>query len=561
MPTSQIQDSGFESMNLLPSVARTIEGLGYMAPTPIQSLTIPSLLEGRDVLGQAQTGTGKTAAYALPLLSRIDLAGPGPQALVLAPTRELAIQVGKSFASYSKGMKGFRVLTIYGGQDYGIQNRGLEAGPHVVVGTPGRIMDHMRRGTLKLKTVSTLVLDEADEMLRMGFIDDVEWILERTPDERQVVLFSATMPTPIKRIAKKHLKDPAEMTIEERTTAATTIRQRYLEVGARDKTEALARILEVEPHEGVLVFARTKTGTVELADQLVRRGLDASALNGDMPQRQRELTVDRLKDGRLDILVATDVAARGLDVERISHVINYDAPTDVESYVHRIGRTGRAGKAGEAILFLTGGERRILKLIGRVTRQTLDRMPIPSVEKINENRVERFGDRITATLEGGDAGAFRGILDRYIEATGAAPLDVAAALAHLMQGGSPMFLDQEIEAPRPPGRERANSSRPRVAPKPGKAPRAPRRMDRYTLHVGRTHGVRPGNIAGAIANETGLDNSLIGRIEIFEGHSTVELPEGMPREVYLHLKKVRVCRRPLKISRLGAAPRKGHHRA
>jgi len=554
MSTPESSVSSFEEMDLIDPVRKALESLGYKTPTPIQALTIPTLLEGRDLLGQAQTGTGKTAAFALPILSRLDPQERDPQALVLAPTRELAIQVADAFGRYASKMKGFLVLPIYGGQDYGIQIRGLARGAQVVVGTPGRVMDHMRRGTLRLDAISTVVLDEADEMMRMGFIDDVEWILEQTPIDRQVILFSATMPRQIRRIAQKYLNDPCELTIESHeshTTAAETIRQRHVEVQGSQKVEALARILEAETHDGVIVFVKTRVGTVEVADQLVARGLNAAALSGDMAQKQREYTVGRLKNRRLDILVATDVAARGLDVERISHVINFDTPTDAESYVHRIGRTGRAGKTGEAILFLTRGERHILRLIGRATKQNIETMPIPSVKLINERRVQQFKEKITETLGSSDLTFFKKILQEYTETMEADPVDVAAALAHLMQGNTPLLLDKEITATKPSKRERErererSGKNPRS---PGKSARPPRGMERFTIQVGHVHGVKPGNIVGAIANEIGLDNSHIGRIDIFDGHSTVDLPEGMPKDVFRRLKKVWVCQQQLKISR------------
>jgi len=347
----------FRDLALSEPVLRALADVGYESPSPIQAATIPVLLSGADMLGQAQTGTGKTAAFALPALSRIDLSGHEPQVLVLVPTRELALQVSEAFQRYAAHIKGFHVLPIYGGQSYQPQLNALRRGVHVVVGTPGRVIDHMNRGTLKLTGLTMLVLDEADEMLRMGFVDAVESILEQTPPRRQVALFSATLPAPIRRIAQKHLRSPVEVTIKSKTTTATNIRHRFWLVSGMHKLDALTRILEAETFDGMLVFTRTKHSTVELAEKLEARGFAAAPLNGDIPQQQRERTVARLKAGQIDILVATDVAARGLDVERIGHVVNYDVPYDTESYVHRVGRTGRAGRKGEAILFIAPRER------------------------------------------------------------------------------------------------------------------------------------------------------------------------------------------------------------
>src|SRR6201993_165495 len=403
----------FSELKLARPVLQALAEVGYESPSPIQAATIPRLLEGRDVLGQAQTGTGKTAAFALPILSRIDLGRKSPQALVLAPTRELAIQVAEAFQRYAKYLPGFHVLPIYGGQSYTPQLSALKRGVHVVVGTPGRVMDHMERGTLKLDGILTLVLDEADEMLRMGFIDDVETILQKTPPERQVALFSATMPSQIRRIAQTHLKDPAEVTIRSKTSTATNIRQRYWLVSGTNKLDALTRILEAESFDGMIIFARTKAGTMELAERLEARGYAVSAMNGDMEQKARELTVARLQDARLDIVVATDVAARGLDVERISHVVNYDIPTDTESYVHRIGRTGRAGRNGDAILFIAPRERHLLRAIERATRQPITPMELPSVDAVNDQRIARFKQKIGEALAAPDIAQFRTLIEQY----------------------------------------------------------------------------------------------------------------------------------------------------
>ncbi|MGR8921966.1 MAG: DEAD/DEAH box helicase, partial [Gammaproteobacteria bacterium] len=430
----------FSDLNLAPEVLAALDAVGYEVPTAIQAETIPPLLGGRDLIGQAQTGTGKTAAFALPILSRIELDRRAPQALVLTPTRELAIQVAEAFQRYAANLPGFHVLPIYGGQEYGVQLRALRRGVHVVVGTPGRVMDHMRRGTLSLDGIDRLVLDEADEMLRMGFIDDIEWILEQSPPGRQTALFSATMPKPIRAIAERYLDDPETVSIRLETMTAGTIRQRYWKVAGPGKLEALTRILEAEDFSGVLIFVRTRTATVELAERLEARGFASGAINGDMPQAMRERTIGQLRDGRLDILVATDVAARGLDVERVSHVINFDIPYDPEAYVHRIGRTGRAGRAGDAILFVTARETRMLRVIEKVTGQAIERMELPSVERVNESRRSRFADAITATIGSQDLAPYRELLQRYQQEENVDPLTIAAALAALVQGEEPLFL-------------------------------------------------------------------------------------------------------------------------
>jgi len=428
----------FSDLGLPEPLLRSIQDIGYENPTPIQSQTIPPLVEGRDLLGHAPTGTGKTAAFALPILARMDLNARGVQALILAPTRELAIQVAEALSKYASHMKNLRVLPVYGGQDYTGQIRQLNRGVNVVVGTPGRIMDHMRRGTLKLDQLKTLVLDEADEMLRMGFIDDVEWILEQTPKERQMALFSATMPTVIRRIASKHLSDPVEITIEGRLTTASTIRQRFWMVSGLHKLDALTRILEAETFDAMLVFVRTRTATVEVAEKLSARGFAADAMNGDMPQKQREQMVEKLKRGRLDILVATDVVARGLDVERISHVINYDIPYDTEAYVHRIGRTGRAGRSGDAILFVTQRERRLLGSIEKATRQKIEPLQLPTIEMVNNKRVADFKQRINDTLATGELAYLQRLAEdfsRICLSTGTALLRDGFFYGLVMQAG------------------------------------------------------------------------------------------------------------------------------
>ena len=544
----------FADLELDPALLKALQDVGYETPSPIQARTIPHLLAGRDVLGQAQTGTGKTAAFALPLLSRLDLKQAVPQVLVLTPTRELAIQVAEAFQRYAAHLKGFHVLPIYGGQDYRGQLQHLQRGAHVVVGTPGRVMDHMRRGTLRLDGLRSLVLDEADEMLRMGFIDDVEWILEQTPAQRQTALFSATMPAIIKRIAQKHLNDPQEIRIEVATTTAETIRQRYWLVSGTHKLDALTRILEAESFDAMLVFVRTRTATVELAERLTARGYAAAALSGDVQQKLRERTVQQLKSGKLDILVATDVAARGLDVDRISHVINFDIPYDTEAYVHRIGRTGRAGRSGEAILFVAPREQNMLRMIERATRQPITRMKLPSTEIINDQRIARFHQKITDTLAAGGLELYQKLIDAYQQEHNVPGLEIAAALARLVQGDTPLLLENIAEPPERPVRSprsesNADYDRPRerkpVRPDQGPEPG----MVRYRLEVGHAHGVKPGNIVGAIANEAGLDSQHIGRINIFDDYSSVDLPDGMPKAIFNDLKKTRVAGRPLNISR------------
>ncbi|MFK7793912.1 MAG: DEAD/DEAH box helicase [Gammaproteobacteria bacterium] len=566
----------FNQLNLKDSIVRVLNEIGYETPSPIQAQTIPLLLEGRDVLGQAQTGTGKTAAFALPLLSNIDLKQKDPQVLVLAPTRELAIQVAEAFQKYASGLKGFHVLPIYGGQDYRGQIRGLERGVHIVVGTPGRVMDHMRRGTLKLTNLSALVLDEADEMLRMGFIDDVEWILEQTPPDRQIALFSATMPQQIRRIATKYLNEPEQVTIKDKTATAENIRQRYWLVSGLHKLDALTRILEAEDFDGMLIFVRTKTATVELAEKLEARGYSTSALNGDIAQNQRERTVQQLKNGKIDILVATDVAARGLDVNRISHVVNYDIPYDTEAYIHRIGRTGRAGRTGDAILFVAPREKRLLGAIEKATRKKIELMELPSTEIINDKRVANFKQKITDTLANEDLTFFSQLVEQYQQEHNVPAVEIGAALAKLLQGDTPLLLqhkpqrkndrkernqsrdDQRSDRPRKQ-RERS-SEKPAYDKDKARKPRerSTANMDkpeegqqRYRIEVGHDHEVKPGNIVGAIASEAGLDGKYIGHIKIFDDHSLVDLPEGMPKEIFKDLKKTRVAGQKLNISAYG----------
>jgi ATP-dependent RNA helicase DeaD len=551
--------SSFAQLELPAPIQKALVDVGYETPSPIQARIIPHMLEGADVLGQAQTGTGKTAAFALPILARLDLKKKLPQVLVLAPTRELAIQVAEAIQKYARHMKGFHVLPVYGGSDYRGQFRQLQRGVHVVVGTPGRVMDHMRRGSLDLSELQSLVLDEADEMLRMGFIDDVEWILEQTPQERQIALFSATMPDVIRRIAKRHLRNPVEIAIEVKAVEMALIRQRVWMMAGMKKIDALTRILEVEEFDGMIIFVRTRILTTELADKLAARGYSVAALNGDIPQKQREQTVEKLKNGKLDIVVATDVAARGLDVQRISHVINYDIPSDVESYIHRIGRTGRAGRSGDAILFAANRERRLLAAIEKATGKTIERMALPTVEEVTDKRVGKFKQRIAETLETADLQIFRDLIQEYENETGVPVLEVAAALGVLAQGNKPL-QEKATAAPAKAERNEARGAKPRKTAADTSAHK-PRRdtdkpepgMERFRLEVGHTHGVKPGNIVGAIANEADIDSEHIGRIEIFDEHSTVDLPEGMPKELFKHLKSVWVSGQRLQISRLEAS--------
>jgi ATP-dependent RNA helicase DeaD len=582
VPADSIEHTAsFRDLALSEPVLLALADVGYESPSPIQAQTIPVLLSGKDMLGQAQTGTGKTAAFALPALTKIDLARHEPQVLVLVPTRELALQVSEAFLRYAAHLKGFHVLPIYGGQSYQPQLNALRRGVHVVVGTPGRVIDHMNRGTLKLSGLTLLVLDEADEMLRMGFIDAVESILEQTPPQRQVALFSATIPAPIRRIAAKHLRTPVEVTIKSKTTTATNIRQRYWMVSGMHKLDALTRILEAETFDGMLVFTRTKQATVELAEKLEARGFAAAPLNGDIAQPLRERTVARLKAGQIDILVATDVAARGLDVDRIGHVVNYDVPYDTESYVHRIGRTGRAGRKGEAILFIAPRERNMLRAIERATRQVIEPMNLPSVDAVNTLRIAKFKQRITDTIAKGEGNLYRPVLEQLETESGLGLIDIAAALAVLSQGSTPLLLAPKPDRPaeahpasrerdsrreetrgavrerpsaqeRPAGQERPADSRREERPRKS----GPAQMETFRIEVGSVHGIKPGNIVGAIANEADIEGVLIGRVDIREDHSYVDLPEGMPKEIFKQLQKVRVAGRELRISRVAEKPPK-----
>ncbi len=609
--------SAFDQLALPKPILKALDAVGYETPSPIQAQTIPLLLDGSDLVGQAQTGTGKTAAFALPALANIDIKQSKPQVLVLAPTRELAIQVAEAFGKYAAFMPGFHVLPVYGGQDYRTQIRALQRGVHVVVGTPGRVMDHIRRGNLQLDELKTLVLDEADEMLRMGFIDDVQWILEQTPDSRQTALFSATMPSQIRRIATRHLKDPQQITVKVKTSTAETIRQRYWTVTPRNKLDALTRILEIEQFDAMLIFVRTKIATSELSDKLEARGYACAPLNGDIQQKMRERTVEQLKKGKLDIIVATDVAARGLDVTRISHVLNYDIPYDTEAYIHRIGRTGRAGRSGEAIMFVAPREKRMLQTIERATGKSIELFDIPSNEAINQHRVAKFKQRISDAIEQDNLEFFQSLINEYTEEQGVSAETVAAALASQLQGSTPLLVptrgrehhkDRKTERPDDFKRKSADANKParksadneftsqqspdrKASParentpkerkphraendfedrkKPVKADRPQHKddekrpekrdknlppMERYRVEVGSEHGAQVSNIVGAIANEAGIESQYIGRIQLKDNHSFVDLPEGMPKAIYKDLRKVWVCGQKLQISRVDKKP-------
>ena len=556
-------DPTFASLGLPDTIVHAVAASGYTSPTPIQAGTIPALLDGRDVLGQAQTGTGKTAAFALPILARLsDEPGP-PQALVLAPTRELAMQVAEAFTKYGKGIKSAKVTTVYGGQPIYNQLRSLKRMPAIVVGTPGRIIDHLERGSLDLSALRWLVLDEADEMLRMGFFEDVTRIMDETPDSRATVLFSATLPNEVKTVARKKMRDPVEVRITPREVTATTVRQRYLAVWQKHKFEALQRILEIEPTDGVLIFVRTKAAATELSNHLSDVGFTSAPLSGDLSQPMREATVERLKSGAVDLIVATDVAARGLDVERITHVINYDIPFDTEAYIHRIGRTGRAGREGNAILFVQPRERRMLASIERATKQHLEEMGLPSAEDINAARIARFKERIRDAAANADLALYRDLLTELEDEDGIPAMDAAAALAHLLQGETPLLVhDPEPSKKRAkkaarehgPGHDRGDRPPPahfdrneqdgRSDWRPREDGRPPRRakqgMEWFRVAVGAQQGVQPSNLVGAIANEAGLTSANIGIVAIHDRHSWVELPSGMPRGIFEHLRRVKV---------------------
>jgi len=571
MSQKNLPKTRFDEMNLSPAVFSVLQDVGYDTPTPIQTLTIPHLIQGKDMLGQARTGTGKTAAFAMPLLSRIDLDNKRPQVLVLTPTRELAIQVAESFKTYGKRMKGLNVLSVYGGQSYGIQLNQLRRGVHVVVGTPGRLMDHMRKKTVSFADLFCVVLDEADEMLHMGFIDDVEWILDRTPDDSQTALFSATIPRPIRKIAQKYLTNPKEIIVKPDTTELTTINQQYWMVKGTKKAQALTRILEAVSFDGVIVFTKTKTATLDVAKTLENKGFKVEALNGDIAQNARERTIRRLKNGYIDILVATDVAARGLDVDRISHVINYDMPPKVEPYIHRIGRTGRAGRTGEAILFVNRNERWMLRVIEKATKQKIKEITLPSNKAVNKKRIADFKHAITKALASEDLSVFTEMIEGYALEQDIPVSQVAAALAKLAHGDTPFLLPAHKEKKEAkaktirkdrPVRENFSDKKQLSAkkqkskhmertsfPKETNVIPIEKGMERYRIEVGRCHGVQAGNIVGAIANEAGLESKFIGNIDINQEFSLVDLPFGMPKETFRLLEKTWVKSRQMAISK------------
>ena len=544
----------FDQLDLQAPILAALAEIGYETPSPIQAACIPHLLAGHDILGEAQTGTGKTAAFALPALDQVDINQRNPQVLVLTPTRELAIQVAEAFQRYASKMPGFHVLPIYGGQSMVVQLRQLQRGAHVVVGTPGRVMDHLERKSLNLDGLATLVLDEADEMLRMGFIDDVEWILEHTPTARQTALFSATMPDAIRRVAHRYLRDPKEVKIKAATATVSTIRQRFLQIAGPHKLDALTRILEVEDDfDAAIVFVRTKTATVELAEKLEARGYAAACLNGDMTQQLRERVIEQLKNETLDIVVATDVAARGIDVPRVSHVINYDIPYDTEAYVHRIGRTGRAGRSGNAILFVAPRENHLLRQIERATKQPIELLKLPSREAVADKRVAAFRQQVSEVIESQDLSFFLDVVAGIEERFDVDVHEVAAALAYLAQKDRPLQMPDtgkpdiaQLAAGRP--------ERPAREPRDNRSEILERRRDyaegrlaRYRIDVGREHMASPKDIVGAIANEAGIESRFIGQINLFEDYSTVELPADLAADTLQILRRARVRQQPLNI--------------
>ena len=551
--------TNFNSFGLSKELLKVLDQVGYESPSAIQEQCISHLLNGHDIIGQAQTGTGKTAAFALPLIDRIDISNNQVQLLVLAPTRELAIQVSEAIQTYARHLKGFHVLPIYGGQSYDIQLRPLKRGVHAVVGTPGRVMDHLKRGTLKLNSLKALVLDEADEMLRMGFIDDVKWVMEKLPNERQIALFSATMPDVIRRVAEKFLNTPKIVKVKTKTATAQTISQRYWLVSGVNKLDALTRILEVEEFDALLIFVRTKTATADLAEKLSARGFTAEAINGDIAQKQRERIIQQLKNGKIDILIATDVAARGLDVERISHVVNYDIPQDPESYVHRIGRTGRAGREGKAILFVAPRERRMLKTIERITRQPIDPMQLPSAKIINEQRVVNFKNRITDTLNNQELAIFEELILNYQKEHEIDAFKIASALALMAQGTEPLLLNEkEINQA---SLDKGNKSKLSVSINADPLKDNPSiQMRRYRIAVGHKDNIKPGNVLGAIANEAEISSAFIGAIQIYEDFTTVDLPDEMPKETLQILKNTRVFDKKLNIEELTEKNNSTSHR-
>ena len=566
-------ETTFADLGLKAPILEALNDLGYEKPSPIQAECIPHLLNGRDVLGMAQTGSGKTAAFSLPLLQNLDPELKAPQILVLAPTRELAVQVAEAMTDFSKHMRGVNVVALYGGQRYDVQLRALRQGPQIVVGTPGRLLDHLKRGTLDLSKLSGLVLDEADEMLRMGFIEDVETIMAQIPEGHQTALFSATMPEAIRRITRRFMKEPQEVRIQSSVTTRPDISQSYWTVWGMRKNEALVRFLEAEDFDAAIIFVRTKNATLEVAEALERSGYNSAALNGDMNQALREQTLERLKDGRLDILIATDVAARGLDVERISLVVNYDIPMDSESYVHRIGRTGRAGRAGRALLFVENRERRLLRNIERTMKLTIPEVELPNAELLGKRRLEKFAAKVQQQLESSDLDQYRALLAKIQPSAEGEELDIetlAAALLKMAQGERPLILPPD--APMRPKREfrdrddrferrgDRNDRGPR-GDRPERSgedrPKRERRdvgdMELYRIEVGRDDGVEVRHIVGAIANEGDISSRYIGNIKLFGSHSTIELPKGMPGEVLQHFTRTRILNKPMNMQLLGDA--------
>jgi len=585
-PTTKVVT--FTDLGLSKPVLDALKKVGYETPSPIQAAAIPALMTGCDIIGQAQTGTGKTAAFALPILSQIDAKLNEPQVLVLAPTRELAIQVAEAFQTYASCLKNFHVLPVYGGQDIVNQLKQLKRGPQIVVGTPGRLLDHLRRKSLKLDHLKVMVLDEADEMLRMGFIDDVETILSHTSGDQQTALFSATLPEPIRRVSQRFLTDPKHIKIESKATTVDTIDQSYLMVsGMGQKMDAITRILEVEDFDAIIIFVRTRGATTELTEKIIARGHSCAAINGDISQSIREKTIAQLKNGKIDILVATDVAARGLDVQRISHVINYDIPYDAETYVHRIGRTGRAGRLGKAILFVANRERRMLQTIERTTRKPIDRMVFPSSAEMAAQRKERFKEALIEAMAETPKPFFDELITELTTELECDAQQIAASFAYMLQKDRPLEVAPEPKHKPRQDRDRdrnrddrrdsrdggrdsrrdsrgsrsdsrdsrpSRDSRDQGDSKPRESKRRASKVDpsivmqKYRLEVGREHQVTPGDIVGAIANEADIDSAYIGGINIQDDYSTVELPDGMPKEIFNHLKKVRVRNHPIHIS-------------
>ncbi|EKS7766813.1 DEAD/DEAH family ATP-dependent RNA helicase [Edwardsiella piscicida] len=565
-------ETTFADLGLAAPIIEALNDLGYEKPSPIQAACIPHLLNGRDVLGMAQTGSGKTAAFSLPLLNNIDPSLKAPQVLVLAPTRELAVQVAEAMADFSKHMHGINVVALYGGQRYDVQLRALRQGPQIVVGTPGRLLDHLKRGTLSLTSLRGLVLDEADEMLRMGFIEDVETIMAQIPAEHQTALFSATMPEAIRRITRRFMNEPQEVRIQSSVTTRPDISQSYWTVYGMRKNEALVRFLEAEDFDAAIIFVRTKNATLEVAEALERNGYSSAALNGDMNQALREQTLERLKDGRLDILIATDVAARGLDVDRISLVVNYDIPMDAESYVHRIGRTGRAGRAGRALLFVDNRERRLLRNIERTMKLTIPEVELPNAELLSTRRLAKFAARVQQQLESSDLDQYRALLAKLQPEDEQDMETLAAALLKMAQGERPLILppDPVVERrPRREFRERDERGGDRFARRErdergGDRPRRERRevgdMELYRIEVGRDDGVEVRHIVGAIANEGDISSRYIGNIRLFGSHSTIELPKGMPGDLLTHFTRTRILNKPMNMQLIGDAPAREQRR-